>query len=94
MSIIISNKSIYEEMKTVEIETVSNEVNTDRLCNYLERFVLWLLVSAAAVVVLSLLWETRTTLHIRNDELRQSVIMQNAYQKMNHPPPVAEYFMP
>ncbi len=76
-------------MKTIEIEPIQTVTRDERVCNYIERMVVWTLISATVVVCLSLLWETRESMHLRNNALSNDLTMQKAYQRNN-----IDYFMP
>tara|TARA_Y100000817_G_scaffold312974_1_gene308002 strand:- start:893 stop:1135 length:243 start_codon:yes stop_codon:yes gene_type:complete len=80
-------------MKVVEIEEEDRITEKhDRACHYLERFVCWLLITTAVAMCLTLVWETRQTMHIHNKRLEQNLIMQTVYQHPRSRP--ADYFMP
>jgi len=79
-------------MKVVEIEEDRIDDKHDRACHYLERFVCWLLITVTVVMCLTLVWETRQTMHIHNKKMEQDLIMQTAYQHPLSRP--VEYFMP
>lgn len=84
---------IYLKMKIVEIEEADRiDEKHDRACHYLERFVCWLLITVAVAVCLTLVWETRETMHLHNKRLEQDLIMQSAYQHPLSRP--TQYFMP
>ena len=76
-------------MKTIEIEPIQTVTRDERICHYIERMVVWTLISATVVVCLCLLWETRESMHLRNSALSNDLTMQKAYQRSN-----VEYFMP
>jgi len=76
-------------MKTIEIEPLEIVTQDDRVCNIIERTVLWVLITATVIVTLCLLWETRESMHLRNNALSNDLTMQKAYQRSN-----VEYFMP
>ena len=82
-------------MKTVEVVEAMEHTNdkNDRICNYLERFVCWVLITISVAFLLAVTYEMRETMHIHNRELRERIIMRNAYRTplLRHQ---HEYFMP
>jgi len=76
-------------MKMIELEPVHANTQDERVCNYIERTVLWVLITATVIVTLCLLWETRESMHLRNNALSDDLTMQKAYQHNN-----VRYFMP
>jgi hypothetical protein len=81
------------EMEVVQIEEEDRiDEKHDRACHYLERFVCWLLITVAVAVCLTIVWETRETMHLHNKILEQDLIMQTAYQHPRSRP--TQYFMP